>query len=308
MTKKRGDTSVKKIRIFFHSIEEAFKSVFRNASLSIASISCIAITLILVAVSVILSYNVNSFTSDIEKDVTIVAFLDKEVTQEQIDEIKTKITNLNNIASIEFESKQQLIDEMKEENADLENILNQYTEETNPLQDTYLVKVENIETIGKTAEEIENIEGVSIVKYGEGMVEDLVNVFDVVKNITYIVVIGLVLVTAFLISNTIKITIQTRKRQIEIMRLVGASNSFIKIPFFFEGLLLGALGSIIPIIACCYGYMYLYERFNGQLFTPIIKLVNPDLIIFNIIFFVIAIGVVVGALGSYRAVRRYLKI
>ena len=299
---------MKKIRIFFHSIEEAFKSVFRNASLSIASISCIAITLILVAVSVILSYNVNSFTSDIEKDVTIVAFLDKEVTQEQIDEIKTKITNLNNIASIKFESKQQLIDEMKEENADLENILTQYTEETNPLQDTYLVKVENIETIGKTAEEIENIEGVSIVKYGEGMVEDLVNVFDVVKNITYIVVIGLVLVTAFLISNTIKITIQTRKRQIEIMRLVGASNSFIKLPFFFEGLLLGALGSIIPIIACCYGYMYLYERFNGQLFTPIIKLVNPDLIIFNIIFFVIAIGVVVGALGSYRAVRRYLKI
>ena len=308
MTKKRGDTSVKKIRIFFHSIEEAFKSVFRNASLSIASISCIAITLILVAVSVILSYNVNSFTSDIEKDVTIVAFLDKEVTQEQIDEIKTKITNLDNIATIEFESKQQLIDEMKEENADLENILNQYTEETNPLQDTYLVKVENIETIGKTAEEIENIEGVSIVKYGEGMVEDLVNVFDVVKNITYIVVIGLVLVTAFLISNTIKITIQTRKRQIEIMRLVGASNAFIKLPFFFEGLLLGALGSIIPIIACCYGYMYLYERFGGQLFTPIIKLVNPDLIILNIILFVIVIGVVVGALGSYRAVRRYLKI
>ena len=299
---------MKKIRIFFHSIKEAFKSVFRNASLSIASISCIAITLILVAVSVILSYNVNSFTSDIEKDVTIVAFLDKEVTQEQINEIQTQISNLDNIASIEFESKQQLIDEMKEENADLENILNQYDEETNPLQDTYLVKVENIEEIGKTAGEIEALEGVSIVKYGEGMVEDLVNVFDVVKNITYIVVIGLVLVTAFLISNTIKITIQTRKREIEIMRLVGASNAFIKLPFFFEGLLLGALGSIIPIIACCYGYMYLYERFGGQLFTPIIKLVNPDLIILNIILFVIVIGVVVGALGSYRAVRRYLKI
>ncbi len=299
---------MKKIRIFFHSIEEAFKSVFRNASLSIASISCIAITLILVAVSVILSYNVNSFTSDIEKDVTIVAFLDKKITEEGINRINTEINNLNNIQSIEFESKQQLIDEMKKENADLENILSQYTEETNPLQDTFLIKVENIETIGETASEIENIEGVSIVKYGEGMVEDLVNVFDVVKNITYIVVIGLVLVTAFLISNTIKITIQTRKRQIEIMRLVGASNAFIKIPFFFEGLLLGALGSIIPIIACCYGYMYIYERFNGQLFTPIIKLVNPDLIIANIIIFVIAIGVIVGALGSYRAVRRYLKI
>ena len=120
--------------------------------------------------------------------------------------------------------------------------------------------------------------------------------------------IGLIIVTAFLISNTIKITIQTRKRQIEIMRLVGASNSYIKLPFFFEGILLGAFGSIVPIFLCCYGYMYLYDRMNGQLFTPIIKLVNPDLIIFNIILFVVSIGVLVGAIGSYRAVRRYLKI
>jgi len=299
---------MKGIRIFFNTIADAFKSVFRNASLSIASISCIAITLILVAVSVILSYNVNSFTSDIERDVTIVAFLSKEVTGEEIIQIENQIRSLSNISKITFEGKDELIKEMIKENNELSDILNQYDENNNPLQDTYLIKVNDINEIGKTADEIKNIDKVEVVKYGEGMVEDLVSVFDVVKKITYIVVIGLIIVTAFLISNTIKITIQTRKRQIEIMRLVGASNSYIKLPFFFEGILLGAFGSIVPIFLCCYGYMYLYDRMNGQLFTPIIKLVNPDLIIFNIILFVISIGVLVGAIGSYRAVRRYLKI
>ena len=299
---------MKGIRIFFNTIADAFKSVFRNASLSIASISCIAITLILVAVSVILSYNVNSFTSDIERDVTIVAFLSKEVTGEEIIQIENQIRSLSNISKITFEGKDELIKEMIKENNELSDILNQYDENNNPLQDTYLIKVNDINEIGKTADEIKNIDKVEVVKYGEGMVEDLVSVFDVVKKITYIVVIGLIIVTAFLISNTIKITIQTRKRQIEIMRLVGASNSYIKLPFFFEGILLGAFGSIVPIFLCCYGYMYLYDRMNGQLFTPIIKLVNPDLIIFNIILFVISIGVLVGAIGSYRTVRRYLKI
>jgi len=296
------------IRIFFNSIADSFKSVKRNAALSFASMLCISITLILVAVSVILSYNVNSFTSDIEKDVTIVIFLDKDITGEEIIEIGDKLEILENVEKVTFESKAELINEMIKENEELSDILKQYNEDTNPLQDTYLVKVSDINKIGDTANTIKDFENVSVVKYGEGMVEELVKIFDIVKNITYIVVAGLVLVTAVLISNTIKITIQTRKRQIEIMRLVGASNSYIKLPFFFEGIILGVLGSIIPIIICCYGYIYLFERLGGILFTPIIKLVNPDLIIFKIIIIVFIIGVVVGAIGSYRAVRRYLKI
>ena len=132
--------------------------------------------------------------------------------------------------------------------------------------------------------------------------------FDIVKKITYIVVIALVIVTAFLISNTIKITITNRRREIEIMRLVGASNSYIKLPFFFEGLWLGFIGSIVPIFACCYGYLYLYNRLGGQLFTAIIKLVKPDALVFNVVLSILIVGVLVGAFGSYRAVRRYLKI
>lgn len=299
---------MKAVRIFSRSISDAFKNVFRNLSLSLASISCISITLILVSVSIILSYNVNNFTSDIEKDVTIVVFVSTEATNEESDKIGKKLEDLDNVASVSFQSKEDIKADMIKESDTYETILSQYNSETNPLQDTYLVKVKEIEKIGDTAKTIKKIEKVAVVKYGEGMVEELVKIFDTVKNITYVVVVALILVTAFLISNTIKITIQNRKREIEIMRLVGASNTYIKLPFFFEGIILGFLGTIIPIFACCYGYVYLYEVLGGQLFTSVIKLVNPDNIIYSIIIITLLVGTLVGAIGSYRAVRRYLKI
>ena len=299
---------MKGFRILFRSISESFTSIGRNLSLSIASISCITITLILVAVSIILSYNVNSFTKDIEKDVTIVVFVDREATNDQVDIVGKMINNLDNVESVSFQSKEQTRKEMQSESEVFDSIMGNYTAETNPLQDTFLVKVKNIDLIGNTANEIKKLEKVAVVKYGEGMVEELVKIFDIVKKVTYIVVAALILVTAFLISNTIKITISNRKREIEIMRLVGASNTYIKLPFFFEGLWLGFIGSILPIFICCYGYLYLYKKLGGQLFTAIIKLVKPDLIVYDIMIYIILVGVLVGAFGSYRAVRRYLKI
>ena len=299
---------MKGFRILIRSISESFKSVGRNLSLSIASISCISITLILVAVSIILSYNVNSFTRDIEEDVTIVVFVERGATTGEVEVVKQKINNLGNVENVAFQSKEETRLEMQKESEVFNAIMSNYNAQTNPLLDTFLVKVVDIKSIGVTANEIKKIEKVSVVKYGEGMVEELVKVFDAVKKGTYIIVAILILVTAFLISNTIKITITNRKREIEIMRLVGASNTYIKLPFFFEGLILGFLGSILPIVICCYGYIYLYDKLNGQLFTAIISLVKPNIIVLNIIVYIILVGVSVGAFGSYRAVRRYLKI
>ena len=296
------------IRIFFRSISESMTNVGRNLSLSVASISCISITLVLVAVSIILSQNVNNFTTAIEKDVTIVVFIDREATSEEVELVGTQIKSLDNIESVKFQSKNETKNQMQSDSEIFKSIMESYTDETNPLQDTYLVKVKDINLIGNTAKRIKTFDKVSIVKYGEGMVEELVKIFDIVKKITYVVVIALVVVTAFLISNTIKITITNRKREIEIMRLVGASNAYIKLPFFFEGLWLGFIGSILPIFGCCYGYMYLYDKLGGQLFTAIIKLVKPDALVFNLVLSVLIVGVLVGAFGSYRAVRRYLKI
>ena len=119
---------------------------------------------------------------------------------------------------------------------------------------------------------------------------------------------ALIFVTLFLITNTIKITIFSRKREIEIMRLVGASNFSIKQPFVIEGFCLGFIGSLIPISAVLYGYSALYKHFNGQLFSPFVKLVSAEPFIYYVSLILLVLGVIVGMFGSYRAVRKYLKI
>ena len=296
------------LRIISRNIRDSFKGVFRNFSLSIASISCIAITLIVVSISIILSDNVNNFATLVEEDVTIVTFLSNDISSERVSEINAEINKLDNIANVSYESKMEIADEMKSSSDVFKNLMEDWTEDENPLQSTYLVKVKDIEKIGETANQIKNIEGVSVGKYGEGMVEQLVTVFDMVRKISIVIVAALVVVTAFLITNTIKITIFSRKREIEIMRLVGASNLNIKIPFIFEGLLLGMLGSIVPICLTIYGYIALYNHFNGQLFSPFIQLMKPQPFVYFVSLILLAIGVVVGMFGSLNAVRKHLKV
>lgn len=301
---------MKSFRILGRNIRDSFKSVFRNFSLSIASISCITITLIVVAVSVILSLNVNNFTEIVEKDVTIVAFLDVDITEEEKDQVYDQIIVLDNISknNVVYMDKMDISKDMMDSSEVFKGIMENWTREESPIQDTFQIKVDDINLINKTADEIKDIEHVAIVKYGEGMVEQLVTVFDIVRKATIGIVIALVIVTAFLIANTIKITIMSRKREIEIMRLVGASNINIKLPFIFEGLLLGMLGAIIPMILTVYGYTALYDHFGGQLFTSFIKLIEPTPFTYYTSLGLLAIGMIVGMFGSARAVRKYLKI
>ena len=299
---------MKAFRILIRNIRDSFKSVFRNFSLSLASISCITITLIVVALAIILTYNVNNFAESVERDVTIVSFLDVDITDEKIKEVENQIKKLDNIETYEFRSKEEITNEMMESSDVFKSIMSGWTIEENPLQATFQVKVIDIEKIKDVADKIQGIDGVDIVKYGEGMVEQLVSVFDSIKNASFLVVIALIIVTAFLISNTIKITIFSRKREIEIMRLVGASNINIKIPFILEGLFLGIFGSIIPVIITIYGYTAVYEKLGGQLFTKIIKLINPEPFIYFVSLALVSIGMIVGMFGSSHAVKKHLKI
>lgn len=299
---------MKAFRILGRNIRDSFKSIFRNFSLSIASISCITITLLVVAIAIIISDNVNNFATLIEKDVTIVAFISNETTDEELKKIEEKIYQLDNIESVGFEGRMSIMDDMMASSDVFNSIMSTWTKETTPIQDTYLVKVKNIELIKKTADSIKKIDGITVVKYGEGMVEQLVSVFDVVEKISIGIVAALIIVTAFLITNTIKITIFSRKREIEIMRLVGASNINIKIPFIIEGLFLGIMGSIIPVSAVMFGYITLYTKFNGQLFSPLVKLIVPEPFIYTTSLILLGIGMIVGMFGSLRAVKKYLKI
>ena len=295
-------------RIVGRSIRDAFKSVGRNFSLSLASISCIIVTLVIVALSIVITYNVDNFTSELKKDLTIVAFVSNEADKADVDKLKTDIQEISNVEKVTFKSKSDIKDEMMKEDEAFENVMKQWDEEENPLQNTYLIKVKDIEKISETATAINNLSAIDTVKYGEGMVDQLVTVFKAAQKVSIVAVIALVLMTMFLIVNTIKLTIFSRKREISIMRLVGASNFAIKIPFVVEGMILGFLGSLVPVGLLIYGYKSLYNYFGGRLFTDIIKLVKPEPFIYYAALVVVVIGIIVGMIGSGRAVRKYLKV
>lgn len=297
---------MKAIRVFLRSFKEAFKSVFRNFSLSIASVTCTTITLVLVSIAILVSYNVNNVTNKLENELTIVVYLEREATSEQALSLKSEFEKIKNVEEVTYKSKDEWKFEMENYSATLNNTLSYLKE--NPLLDSYIVKVKNVKNLRKTADIIRKYEIVRSAEYGEGTVDRLVSIFDTTKKITLVIVAALVLVTAFLINNTIKLTIFSRRSEIEIMRLVGTSNYAIKLPFIFEGLFLGIIGSIIPVILTIYGYIIAYSRLDGHLFSKMVTLVKPFGFVLCVSSILIVIGAIVGVIGSYKAVRKYLKV
>lgn len=297
---------MKAIRVFLRSFREAFKSVFRNFSLSIASVTCTTITLILVSIAILVSYNINNVTKKLENELTIVVYLERETTPEQATQLGDILKQIKNVDEVTFKSKDEWKFEMENYSATLNSTLTYLTE--NPLLDSYIVKVKNVKNLRKTADKIREFEIVRTAEYGEGTVDRIVGIFDTVKEITLVIVAALILVTAFLINNTIKLTIFSRRGEIEIMRLVGTSNYAIKLPFIFEGLFLGIIGAIIPVIVTIYGYIIAYSRLDGHLFSKMISLVKPFSFVLYVSLILIIIGAFVGVVGSYKAVRKYLKV
>lgn len=302
---------MKVIRIIGRSITNAGKSIARNFSLSMASITCTIITLILVSLGVLVSYNVNTITTDIEKELTIVVFMKKETTKDELDKAKEALSKIDNVADVKYTSKEDIKNGMISEYPSFEKMMESWTDVNNPFQDSYVVSVKDVRDINETVTTIKNLDNVDIVKYSESMVGELISIFDAVKTGTICLVIGLVLVTAFLINNTIKITIFSRRNEIDIMRLVGTSNTVIKLPFLFEGLFIGVLGSIIPILVTIFGYTYIYNALSSlgtSNILSVIKLASPDAIVYKTSLFIFIIGAVVGMFGSVKAVRKYLTV
>ena len=297
---------MKAYRVFVRSIRDAFKSVVRNFSLSIASIICTTITLILVAVAILFAANVDSVTKKIEKELTIIVYLKEDTSKDDAVNIYADIKSLDNVTDIISKTKDEWKLEMQEYSETFDAVLS-YIDE-NPLLDSYMVKVDDAKNLKKVSEYIESIPGVETAKYGEDMVEGLISTFDVVKKIVLVIVIALIVVTAFLINNTIKLTIFSRHSEISIMRLVGASNIAINLPFIFEGLIIGLIGSIIPICITIYGYVILYSALHGQVFSNMIVLIKPYNFVFQVSLVLALIGGFVGMISSLKAVKKYLKI
>ena len=281
---------VKAFRIFFRSIRDAFKSVVRNFSLSMASILSVTITLIIVSVSIIIAFNVNHATKDIESELNIVVYAKKDATEKDINNLISEIENNKLVRETEYISKEVQKTNMSKYDDTFKTILNFLDE--NPLLDSVIVYVKDVKNMSKVAEELKEIPNVETVKYGEGTVDEVVDAFDIIEKVTIGIVIALILVTIFLINNTIKLTIYSRRSEIEIMRLVGASNTAIKLPFIFEGLIIGLIGAIIPICITIYGYVIMYNTMKGHLFSEMLNLIKP----FNFVFQVSGSLLLFGAL------------
>ena len=297
---------MKIIRIFVRNVRDAFRSVVRNFSLSLAAITCITITLILVALSMVITANVNNFTKTLEEELSIVVYLNEDVSAEMENEIYSNISGLEGVEKATLKTKEEWKKEIQSYSSELDATLS-YLED-NPLLDSVIVKVKDINSISYVASIIRNYDGVKSALYGEETVDKMIAIFDIVKKATLVVVLALILVTAFLISNTIKLTIFSRKSEIEIMRLVGTSNFVIKQPFIIEGFFLGLIGSAIPIIVTIYGYILFYDHFDGYLFSHLIELIKPMNLVWYISGVLAILGGIVGMFGSGHAVRKYLKI
>lgn len=304
---------MKAIRIFVRNIGSALKSITRNLSLSFASIICTTITLLIVGIAFVLTINVNNFTKDLENTMTILVFIDTNATQDELSTIKSKILEIKNIKSDEiiYKDKETIKAETisnTEENSTLYTILNNWSEDDNTLESEFVLTVKDIGELKETAEALKTIDKVTNVIYSESVVEKMVPVFKAIKKVTWVIIGGLIVVTIFLICNTIRLTIFARRTEIEIMRLVGTSNFVIKLPFVIEGLFLGVIGSIIPVAAVTWGYIYAYDKLEGYLFTNFIKMAQPMPFTIYVSLVLVGIGAIVGMVGSYTTVKRYLKI
>ncbi|HZG70870.1 MAG TPA: permease-like cell division protein FtsX [Chondromyces sp.] len=283
---------------------ESFKSLSRNGWMTFASISAVTVTLLIVGVFLVLVLNLNKAANDIENDVEIRVHIELAATEEDKQLLEERITNLPEVESVTYSSKEEELQSLIKDMGDEFALFKQ----DNPLYDVFIVKAKRPADTPKTAQKIERFDSIETVIYGEKKVEKLFQVLETGRNVGLVLSLGLLFTAMFLISNTIKITIFARRKEIEIMRLVGATNWFIRWPFLLEGLWLGLLGSIIPILTVVIGYKYVEEAVNESLRGHFIQLLDYFPFVLQVSGIILLIGAFIGMWGSLLSVRKFLKI
>lgn len=296
-----------KARTFRRHVRESFKSLGRNGWMTFASVSAVTITLLLVGVFFVIMMNLNQVAKGIEEDVEIRVHIDVAATKEQQDVLKKQIEVLPQVDSVEFSPKDEELDNLVDSFGE-EGEAFKLFEQDNPLSDVFVVKTKEPAQTINTAKKIEKMQYAAKVKYGQGTVEKIFQVTDTSRNVGIILIIGLLFTAMFLISNTIKITIFARRREIEIMRLVGATNWFIRWPFFLEGLWLGIIGSILPVTIVGITYYYMYEFLSPKLKGNFIQMLDFNPFFYQVAGLLILMGAVIGVWGSLMSVRKFLKV
>lgn len=287
--------------------KNALQNIWRNGVMSFSSIFAVTITLVLIGVIGVLALNVQDISSNIEEGVRIYVKLERDIDSTTEQTVGEEIKAINGVKTVTFFTKDQELDKLIEKQGkDGAQLFESYRED-NPLGAAYEVEAEDASKISGISKKIQEIVGVYTVNYGGQSTQDMVKTLQTIQTGGTIFIVGLVIVALFMIANTIKITITARQTEISIMRMVGASNWYIRIPFMLEGMLIGLIGAIIPIIVLIYGYNIIYDYAGGILMSAMLALKEPMPFIRDFSLILVALGAGVGLIGSFVSIRRFLK-
>ncbi|WP_138209224.1 permease-like cell division protein FtsX [Hathewaya histolytica] len=285
---------------------ESVKSLRRNRTLSFASVATVMATLFIFGVFMMSMVTINGVIDQVGSNLQADIYLKDEVTKEQLKKVKDTIQSVEGISNIEFEDKKQALENAKKRFGEDGEELVKGLEENNPFPMAYIVTVSKPEQISKVVEAVKDVPGVQKIRD----VRAIANKIQRISQSLNILGVGmfsiLIFVSIFLIGNTIKLAVFSRRREIGIMKFVGATDWFIRWPFIIEGMLIGFFGSILSTTLLYYIYkIFVYGKLMDNLF---VKLVNPSYILVNLSWKFVIAGAIIGALGSILSIRKYLKV
>ena len=298
-----------KYNIFGYLIGEGFGNVFKNKKSTGASLMIMCATMIIFGIFLILTENINHFVAEVESAQGIQVFIVNEATQEQIDEVGEKLRALDGVSTTVFVSKDDALNQMKERFGDKQDLLAGY-DENNIFPASYIVTLTDVSMSKDVQNQILTFENIKKITSKDETVATLISLANGIKIITGVILILLVIISIFIIANTIKLTVHARRKEISIMKYVGATNGFIRWPFIVEGMIIGVFSSLISIAVVGVAYSGLAEKLVNSQFMQVI---NMSLVTFSdmfssIIFVYMLLGIGIGAIGSVISMRKYLKV
>lgn len=292
-----------KFKMFFM---DALRSLRRNKTITLASIITVSATLFIFGIFLIVAQTVNLGVESIESKVEIKAYLSDEITSAEEENIKKIVTSIEGVKEIVYESKEEAYEKFKERLGENNSILTGFSEKRNPLPNSYIISLDETGAALLVEEALINVRGVEDVGNERETVEKIISLSELIRTIGIIIFVILVLVSLFLISNTIKLTVYSRRREIGIMKFVGATNWFIRLPFIIEGMIMGLIGGVLSVVVIYFTYQVVYADVTKSTFYA--ELVTPQFILANFSWQFGLTGLLIGALGSFIALKRFLDV
>lgn len=293
----------------FRPLIEGFRGVIRHGANSLSAALAVSITLAIISIFGIFTMNLRGFTQNIEQSVQISVMIDYNYeSAEDEGRISLAIQEIPGVLEVNYSSKadefQYYLDSFTDEKT--KEAFAPF-EEDNPMHDAYYVTVEDGSQLESVATQIEAIEGVEEVNFGGSSAVELMSMLKSIRSGGIVLALALSVLAIVLIQNTINLTIHSRADEIAIMRSVGAKNGFIRSPFLVEGMIIGALGALLPIAGTYYGYQYLYDYTGGYVISTMFQLLSPEPFIRYLCIVLVVVGMLVGLVGSFFSVTRYLR-